>query len=92
VTLQLRHGRGKGDLGPPVTTGDFTTQNMGGYSGDVMGYTHTLCIYIYYILYIYICVCKTVKNQEVIIFLKSLFYSNVTGNICMGNVEMYDMI
>ena len=84
VTLQLRHGRGKGDLGPPVTTGDFTTQHMGGYSGDVMGYTH--------IIYIYMCVCKTVKNQEVIIFLKSLFYSNVTGNICMGNVEMYDMI
>ena len=82
-----------------MTTGDFTTQNMGGYSGDVMGYTHTLCIYIYIIyiyyilyIYIYICVCKTVKNQEVIIFLKSLFYSNVTGNICMGNVEMYDMI
>ena len=52
---QLHHGRGKGDLGPPVTTGDFTTQNMGGYSGDVMGYTHI----------IYICVCvKLLKTKK----------------------------
>jgi hypothetical protein len=69
VTLQLRHGRGKGDLGPPVTTGDFTTQNMGGYSGDVMGYTHTLCIYIYYIYYIYISVyVKLLKTKKLLFF------------------------
>ena len=67
VTLQLRHGRGKGDLGPPVTTEDFTTQNMGGYSGDVMGYTQTHTHM--HTLYVCVCLCVKLLKTKKLLFL-----------------------